>query len=198
MTVMTDDDFVRLFQERFGLTVDGWAGKDTVDKLNQLAPPKILLEDITEIPENYWPLLEQIESGGKLYAKAATSTGSGLYQFLRSTWLGEGGAWGNDLSKPFGGLQPTRQEQLQRAKTLTAKNANYLRKQGLQLNRATLYAAHFFGPVTAAKVILADVKERADLIAGPAATKANKSILENKSVGQFLTWLKNKTGDWAR
>jgi len=112
--------------------------------------------------------------------------------------MAEGGAWGPDASQAFGGLKPTREEQLARAKTFTAKNANYIRSVGLALNRATLYAAHFFGPITAAKVILADVKERADLIAGPAATQANRSILENKTVGEFLTWLQKKTGDWAR
>lgn len=38
----------------------------------------------------------------------------------------------------------------------------------------------------------------ADLFAGEAATKANPSILQDKTVGQFLTWLKGKTGEWAR
>jgi hypothetical protein len=66
------------------------------------------------------------------------------------------------------------------------------------INKASLYAAHFFGPATAAKVICANVNERADLIAGSAATMANPSILKGKTVGQFLTWLHNKTGDWAR
>jgi len=64
MTVMSDDEFVRLFQERFGLEVDGWAGKSTIDKLNQLKPPKTTPEDVAQIPDNYWPLLEKIESGG--------------------------------------------------------------------------------------------------------------------------------------
>jgi len=50
----------------------------------------------------------------------------------------------------------------------------------------------------AARVIGADVKARADLIAGPEATKANPAILKGKTVGQFLTWLHKKTGEWAR
>ena len=36
------------------------------------------------------------------------------------------------------------------------------------------------------------------LIAGPAATKANRPILQGKTVGQFLNWLHQKTGEWAR
>lgn len=102
------------------------------------------------------------------------------------------------MALAFGGLQPSPDEQLARAKTFTAKNAAYLRKQGVPINRASLYAAHFFGPLTAAKVIDADINERADLIAGAAATNANPSILKGKTVGQFLAWLHGKTGDWAR
>ena len=93
---------------------------------------------------------------------------------------------------------PSIDEQTARAKTFTAKNAAYLRAKGIPINKASLYAAHFFGPLTAAQVIGADVKARADRIAGPAATAANRSILEGKTVGQFLTWLHKKTGDWAR
>lgn len=122
----------------------------------------------------------------------------GLYQFIKSTWLGEGGKWGADMSTAFGGLMPSTDEQLDRAKTFTAKNAAYLRGKAIPINKASLYAAHFFGPVTAAAVIGADTKARADLIAGAAATKANPSILENKTVGDFLAWLQKKTGEWAR
>ena len=198
MTTISDDAFVRLFQERFGLTVDGWAGRDTVAKLNEIAPQVVTAADVFAIPADYWPMLSKIESDDRPYVKAATSSASGLYQFIRSTWIGEGGRWGDDMSKAFGGLTPSAEEQLQRVKTFTAKNAAYLKAKGVPINRASLYAAHFFGPVTAAKVIMADVKARADLIAGEAATKANPSILKNKTVGQFLTWLHKKTGEWAR
>lgn len=150
------------------------------------------------VPDDYWPLLARIESGNRPYVKAATSSGSGLYQFLKATWIGEGGAWGADLSQAFGGLRPSADEQTMRAKSFTAKNAAVLRARGIPINKASLYAAHFFGAEKAAEVIGADVTARADLIAGPAATKANPSILKGKTVGQFLAWLHDKTGDWAR
>jgi hypothetical protein len=157
------------------------------------APPRA-----PTVPDDYWPMLAKIESGNNPLAKAATSTGSGLYQFLRATWRGEGGAWGTDMTKPFGGLKPSPEEQLARVKTFTAKNAVVLLRAGIALNRASLYAAHFFGAGMAAKVISADIKARADLIAGEAATKANESILRGKTVGEFLSWLHRKTGAWAR
>lgn len=198
MSIITDDDFVRLFQDRAGLKVDGWAGKDTIAALDAVYPPRSKSSDGAYIPDDYWPMLSKIESGDRPYVKARTSSASGLYQFIRSTWKGEGGAWGGDMTKAFGGLKPSTDEQLARAKSFTAKNAAYLRQNGIAINRASLYAAHFFGPLTAARVINADVNDRADLIAGAAATTANPSILRNKTVGQFLAWLHDKTGAWAR
>jgi hypothetical protein len=196
MSTISDDAFVRLFQERFGLTVDGWAGREVLAQLDKIAPapsPSPLA-----IPDDYWPMLSKIESGDRPYIQADSSSASGLYQFIKATWLAEGGKWGPTLRPAFGGLKPPPDEQLARARTFTAKNAAYLRGKGVPINKASLYAAHFFGPVTAAAVIGADVNARADLIAGAAATKANPSILHRKTVGQFLTWLHRKTGDWAR
>lgn len=197
MSMLSDDDFVRLFQERGGLNVDGWAGVDTLALLDKLLPPKVV-SSANELPDDYWPMLSKIESADRPYVKAGTSSASGLYQFIKSTWEGEGGLWGTNMALAFGGLRPSETEQLQRAKTFTAKNAEYLKKAGIPINRASLYAAHFFGPLTAARVIKADVSAMADALAGAAATNANPSILRGKTVGQFLTWLHNKTGEWAR
>lgn len=201
MTTISDDAFVRLFQERGGLPIDGWAGRDTLALLDQLLPPKPSADRNAaagEMPEAYWPLLAKIESGNRPYVKAGTSSASGLYQFIKSTWEGEGGRWGADMSKAFGGLQPSAEEQLARVKSFTAKNATYLRARGIPINSASLYAAHFLGAVTAAAVIGADVNASAEQLAGAAATKANPSILRGKTVGQFLSWLHDKTGAWAR
>lgn len=166
--------------------------------LDRAGVPKETFEVPTEIPDDYWPMLSKIESNNRPYIKAQTSSASGLYQFIKSTWIGEGGKWGADASKAFGGLTPPESEQTARAKTFTEKNVAALKAKGIPINKASLYAAHFFGSGTAAKVIAADVNERADLIAGEAATNANPSILKGKTVGQFLTWLHGKTGDWAR
>lgn len=205
MTIISDDAFVRLFQERVGLKVDGWAGRDTIAKLDEFFPPKSSLGEI-DIPDDYWPMLSKIESSDRLYAFPPInpntgkpySSASGLYQFIKSTWIGEGGAWGDDPTKAFGGLKPTAEEQLMRVKTFTQKNAKALKKAGIPINKASLYAAHFFGHVTAIRVIEADVNASAEALAGAAATRANPSILKGKTVGQFLSWLHKKTGAWAR
>lgn len=198
MSTITDDDFVRLFQELNGLKVDGWAGLETVAKARATASltrppaPGIVL------PPEYWPALSKIESGDRPYVKAATSSASGLFQFIRATWIGEGGQWGGNMALAFGGLKPSPAEQLERAKSFTMKNARYLVGKGVPINPASLYAAHFLGPVTAGAVIAADTKASAEALAGPAATAANPSILKGKTVAQFLSWLHGKTGHWAR
>lgn len=153
---------------------------------------------MTKIPDSYWPLLAKIESGNRPYIKASSSSASGLYQFIRSTWRAEGGQWGADMGQAFGGLKPSVEEQARRAKSFTEKNVAILEAKHIPINNASLYAAHFFGAGMAAKVIGSDVTARADLIAGEAATNANPSILKGKTVGQFLAWLHKKTGDWAR
>lgn len=193
---LDDDAFVRFFQEVHGLAVDGWAGRDTLAKLDRIAPPQVV--PAVGIPGAYWPMLAKIESANRPYVKATTSSASGLYQFIRSTWLGEGGKWGADMDLAFGGLKPSIEEQTERAKSFTRKNAAYLQQRGIPINNASLYAAHFFGPLTAAAVIGADLEDRADLIAGSAATRANPSILKGKTVAQFLQWLQGRTGEWAR
>ena len=102
-------------------------------------------------------MLRQIASNNQLYVQTPTSSASGHYQFIRSTWLGEGGEWGPTLRPAFGGLKLSAEEQPARAQTFTAKNAAYLRGKGIPINRASLYASHFFGPVVAAQIIGAGV-----------------------------------------
>lgn len=185
-------------QRQVGVTPDGKWGPITAAAIAKALGMAEVAAASTTIPDDYWPMLSKIESADRPYIKAGSSSASGLYQFIRATWLGEGGKWGSDMSQAFGGLKPPVSEQLARAKTFTEKNAAILRQKGIPINKASLYAAHFFGAGMAAKVIGADTDVRADLIAGEAATNANPSILRGKTVGQFLTWLNKKTGDWAR
>lgn len=185
-------------QRHVGVTPDGQWGPNTAAAIGKALGMTEAVTPATSIPDDYWPMLSKIESADRPYIKAGSSSASGLYQFIRATWIGEGGKWGSDMSQAFGGLKPPVSEQLARAKTFTEKNAVILRQKGIPINKASLYAAHFFGAGMAAKVIGADTDARADLIAGEAATNANPSILRSKTVGQFLTWLNKKTGDWAR
>jgi len=190
---------VEIWQALIGVRVDGVFGPATLEASKRLLEPKVVAPAQSTIPDDYWPMLSKIESGDRPYIKASTSSASGLYQFIRSTWIGEGGQWGADNSKAFGGLRPTEGEQLARVKTFTEKNAKALQAAGIGLNKASLYAAHFLGVGTAIKAINGDVTKPVANYVSDDAVRANPSILGGgKTVGDFLTWLHKKTGDWAR
>jgi hypothetical protein len=77
--IMSDDDVVPLFQCTFGLTEDGWAGKDTEAKVRELAAlacVTVAAEPAGEIPDHYWPMRSRIESADRPFIQASTSTAS--------------------------------------------------------------------------------------------------------------------------
>lgn len=159
------------------------------------APPAPVPVSADPIPAGYFDILARIESDNRPYVKAASSSASGLYQFIRATWRGEGGQWGPDMSLAFGGLRPSIEEQQQRARTFTMKNVATLRNAGVAINSATLYAAHFLGAGTAIRMLKAPLNASAAAIAGANAAKANPSILgRDRTVAGFRQWLEGKTG----
>jgi len=193
VTILTDKQIFDAIRERRGSALT----QEHVDAINAIMYPK--KESISEsddpIPEGYFDTLATIESGNRPYIKAPTSSASGLFQFIRSTWRGEGGKWGGDMSQAFGGLRPSIKEQRERARSFTMKNVIALQNAGVPINKATLYAAHFLGAGTAIKMLKAPVGSPAASVAGSAATKANPSILAGRTVQQFRDWLEKKTGD---
>lgn len=153
------------------------------------------------LPDGYLGMLSRIESGDRPYVRAKSSSASGLFQFIRATWQGEGGKWGPTARPAFGGLRPPIDEQYARARTFTLKNAAALVKAGIPVNRASLYAAHFLGAGTAVDALHPGVatSTRMDALVDPDAVRANPTILgQGRTLAQFLTWLHKKTGEWAR
>jgi hypothetical protein len=172
---------------RFG--ADGSWGDESKAALDRLLNPPA-------IPDTYWPMLARIESGDRPYVKAKASSASGLFQFIKATWENEGGRWGANMSLAFGGLRPSVEEQLARAKTFTTKNMAYLLSHGLRINRATLYAAHFLGPAGAVRILRASPDTPLRDVTVANQRTANPSILGgDQRVSDFMDWLYAKTGD---
>lgn len=146
-----------------------------------------------DIPAGYYETLARIESNNRPFARAATSTASGLYQFTRSTWEALGGTWGNNPARAFGGLRPSEAEQRQRVEQLTQQNARTLSQAGIPINAATLYAAHFLGSTGARRALAASPNTPIDQVTTDAQRRANPSILRG-TVGDFFNWLQGKTG----
>jgi len=149
-----------------------------------------------QIPNDYYTRLAQIESNNRPYVRATTSSASGLFQFIKSTWESLGGTWGNNPNQAFGGLRPSVQEQNQRVATLTNRNATALERVGIAINNATLYAAHFLGITGAKRILTASPDTPIEQVTTANQRSANPSILRaGSTVGDFLNWLRGKTGD---
>jgi len=149
-----------------------------------------------EIPQSFYDTLGRIESGNRPYVKAKTSSASGLFQFVKSTWQDMGGTWGSDGSKAFGGLTPSVSEQTAMVQKLTQQNAGLLDKSGISLSPSSLYAAHFLGAGTAKVVLAADPNTQVSDLVKSSVIKANP-FLANMSAGDFMNWLVKKTGSNA-
>jgi hypothetical protein len=175
--------------------MENLAINNLLDALGVARWPSPVSAPADPIPPGYFEMLARIESGNRPYVKARTSSASGLYQFIRSTWIAEGGKWGPDMSKAFGGLKPSVEEQTARARSFTMKNVKALQAAGVPINSATLYAAHFLGAGTAIRMLKAPPEARAADVVSEAAARANPSILGGgRTVRQFREWLERKTG----
>jgi len=95
MSLMPNDDFVKLFQARAGLTNDGKAGRDTLAVLDRVLPPKApVIPDHPKIPRTH--VLGAIAAEQELGVPASVSL---------AQWALESG-WGKFMpagsNNPFG------------------------------------------------------------------------------------------------
>ena len=151
-----------------------------------------------DIPQSIKDAIRKAESGGQPYIKATTSSASGLYQFLKATWIGLGGKWGGDPSKAFGGLKPTVAEQNAMFDKFIQQNAEYLTGKGVAINSGTLYAAHFLGNSGAVKVYKAPDTGAIKDYVSKAQMDANPNVFKNiKTVADFKAWALRKGGGIA-
>lgn len=137
------------------------------------------------------------ESGFNPSAKAKTSSASGLFQFIGSTWKNMVAKYGSTFGIGEGDVMDPLANATMGAMYIK-ENSNFLRKNGIPINGTTLYAAHFLGPGGAAKLFGADQNADATALM-PAAAKANPGIFKNKdgsakTVAEVQQTLFNKVG----
>lgn len=186
---MTPD--IKKVQSLLGVTADGIWGPASERALDAAVGG---FDGSSAIPADYFTKLAKIESGTRPYVKAPTSSASGLYQFIKATWVGEGGVWGSDMSQAFGGLRPSTDEQTARARSFTQRNADVLAKAGVKVTDASLYAAHFLGVGTAIRALGQASSTPIEQVTSADQRTANPSILgPGQTVGTFRAWLERKT-----
>lgn len=136
----------------------------------------------------------QIESAGNPRATARTSSALGLAQFLNGTWLNVVRQHRPDL---FNGrtnaqvlaLRADPSLSIELLARFTEDNARVL---GAGFTDGDLYLAHFSGAGVARKLMQAKPMADASTCYSAAAIAANRSILEDKSVGDVRAWAARK------
>lgn len=121
-------------------------------------------------------------------ARNPSSTATGRYQFLKSTWTGLVNKYPNSGLTYDGRLDPQQQEIAIRL--FTAENARMLQASGIPLNNGTLYAAHFLGAADAVKVLNSGGGLVSDYV--PAKVINANKFLRGMSVAEFKRWAQRK------
>lgn len=143
------------------------------------------------ISDSYYGAIRAAESGGNDAARNPTSTATGRYQFIASTWTGLMKKHPQLGLTADGRTDPAQQERAIRA--FTEDNANLLMRAGVAVTNGTLYAAHFLGAGTAARVLRADLGTSIAGLVGEGVMRAN-SFLQGKTVAEFIDWAEGKAG----
>ena len=142
------------------------------------------------------------ESGFDPSAKAGTSSGKGLFQFINGTWDSVFKSYKSfypELSR--GPLDPLANAI---AGALYIKeNMQILSKKKIPINATSVYAAHFLGPYGASKLLSSDVNAIAASLFRSAA-KSNPNIFYDKAngnrartIGEVIETLYGKVGQYA-
>lgn len=147
---------------------------------------------LTGVPVAYLMAIAKVESNFHIYAKAKTSSASGIFQFIRATWrmmFATYNRMGYNLKdNPF---DP--RSNIILGAFLTRDNAQYLlKKAGKPAGIRELYLAHFSGPAKAVRVLRVDPNSPTEKIYSVSEINANRSILANTSVGVAFRKLTDK------
>jgi hypothetical protein len=138
--------------------------------------------------DSYLPSIRSAESGGNDSAQNPTSTATGRYQFLKSTWDGLVNKYPNS-GLTFDGRMSGEQQEVA-IRLFTAENARMLKARDIPLNNGTLYAAHFLGAADAVKVLNASEGMVADFV--PSRVVNANRFLKGMTVAQFKAWANRK------
>ena len=149
---------------------------------------------------SYYDKLAQAESSGRADAESKTSSATGLHQFTEGTWLDVVNKYEPNLAEGMSKeqlLDLRKDPEVSRRMVgyLTEENRSALEKQGLDSSDGSLYLSHFLGSGAARDVLSAQPNTPIGNILPKNVIEANKSVLENKTVGEVKAWAQGKMGN---
>jgi hypothetical protein len=136
----------------------------------------------------------QIESAGRPTVKAPTSSATGLFQFIDSTWMAMVRKYKpewltNRTKRQVLDMRKDPVKSIEMGARFTEENARAL---GRGWQEGDLYLAHFLGIAGAKKLFRASPSAACEPLVGAAAVRANRSILQGKTCGEVRAWAERK------
>lgn len=205
------NDLIRFKSTLFGMSVpqaadllsDVYSGGSVEDLRNAIDTRRKELGanvDVSSIDEAFVDRVVQIESSGNPNAQARTSSALGVGQFVKSTWLDTVRKHAPQLMAGRTEeevLELRRNPQISRnmIAALANDNASALQENGVNTTPENLYLAHFLGKNGAVNLLTAPPDTPTEDVLGNAQIRANKSVLEGKTVAQVVDWAKRKFGE---
>lgn len=149
------------------------------------------------VPFNFMLAMAKQESGLDPKAKAPTSSATGLYQFISSTWQAMVGKYGSKYGIGIGDIEDPLANAIMGAHYVK-DNEKILSSAGIPVDFTTLYGAHFLGAGGAKKLFGADRMQNASTLL-PQAAQANSWVFKNsdgsdRTVGEVIDFLYKKVG----
>jgi N12 class adenine-specific DNA methylase/predicted RNA methylase len=135
--------------------------------------------------DGYAQRVKMQESSGRVNARNTRSSAAGLYQFTDDTWARVAAKNPGLGLTPDGRFDPDQQQRAMEA--LTKDNAGFLSRKGLPTDGGSLYAAHFLGAPSAARVLAADDDAPIATLVSDQVMRANPN-LRGMNVGDFKAW----------
>lgn len=131
-----------------------------------------------------------IESAGRPAVKAATSSATGLGQFIDATWLGLVQKHRPDLmeANSKAAVLKMRTDPGFAIEMLARFTEDNQRIVGMNCTGGDLYLAHFLGAGAAQKLFHSAPGAAVEPLVGAAAVQANASILRGKTCSQVRAW----------
>lgn len=119
------------------------------------------------------------ESGFNPNAKADTSSATGLFQFIKSSWDSMVAKYGSKFPDLMKGPSDMNASAVAGA-LFIKENSEILKKNNIPVNATSIYASHFLGPGGALRLLSANPLDAAVDILGQKVAAANKSIFYHK------------------